>query len=159
MKITTIVFWLFILFLVQMSFAATWGIDLPIIFISLFGLRTTAVKAAGMGAFLGLAQDMLSVGTIGPNMAAKIVCALLSVSAQGKIYREKVPTQTLLIFVNILIQQIIVWLLMKWDRSPLTPRDAFWVTLPSVLFTTLMGMVVCFFVVRFRRRRFDPATA
>ena len=159
MKITTLAFWIFTFFFIQLSFAATWGIDLPIILISLFGLRSTAVKAAGLGACLGLTQDLLSAGWIGPNLIAKTFCALLSVAAQGKIYREKVPTQTLLVFINITVQQFIIWILLKWDGSPLSFRDAFWIMLPSIIFTTLTGMIVCFFVVRFRRRRFDPATA
>jgi hypothetical protein len=34
-----------------------------------------------------------------------------------------------------------------------------WIALPSIFLTSLVGAVVCFGVVRFRRRRFDPATA
>ncbi len=151
--------WAFGVFFFQQSFAAIWGIDLPLIFVSLVGLRTTPLKAASIGFVMGLSQDLLSAGWIGPNLIAKVLTALIAVLAQKKIYRERIPTQALLILANISIQQIVIWILMKWDGKAPTFVDALWIALPSIFLTSLVGAVVCFGVVRFRRRRFDPATA
>ena len=151
--------WAFALFFLQQSFASIWNIDLGLIFVSLVGLRSNPLKAATVGFGLGLAQDLLSAGFIGPNLLAKILVSLVSVAAQGKIYRERVSTQSLLILFNITVQQAVIWLLMKWDGKAPALGDALWVALPSIFLTTLVGAVVCFGVVRLRRRRFDPATA
>jgi rod shape-determining protein MreD len=159
MKNSTLVFWAFAIFFFQQSFAAIWGIDLPLIFVSLVGLRSSPLKAASIGLVMGLGQDLLSAGFIGPNLIAKIVVALVAVASQKKIYRERVSTQSLLILFNIFLQQMTIWFLMKWDDKAPALADALWISLPSIFLTALVGAVVCFVVVRFRRRRFDPATA
>jgi rod shape-determining protein MreD len=159
MRVPVLFLWAFGVFFFQQSFAAIWGIDLPLIFVSLVGLRSTPLKAASIGFTLGLCQDLLSVGWIGPNMIAKVLAALVAVLAQKKIYRERIPTQALLITANISLQQLVIWFLMKWDGKAPAFGDALWIALPSIFLTSLVGAVVCFGVVRFRRRRFDPATA
>jgi rod shape-determining protein MreD len=159
MKNSTLVLWAFAIFFFQQSFAAIWGIDLPLIFVSLVGLRSAPLKAALVGLVMGLGQDLLSAGFIGPNLIAKILVSLVAVASQKKIYRERVSTQSLLVLFNILLQQMVIWFLMKWDDKAPALGDALWISLPSILLTALVGAVVCFVVVRFRRRRFDPATA
>lgn len=151
--------WALAAFFLQQSFAAMWGIDLPLIFVSLVGLRSSPLKAASIGFGFGLAQDLLSAGWIGPNLISKLLAALVAVLLRKKIYRERLSTQTLLIFGNALLQQWVIWFLMKGNGQAPSWDDAVWIALPSVFLTTLVGMVVCFVVVRFRRRRFDPATA
>ncbi|MGH7740023.1 MAG: rod shape-determining protein MreD [bacterium] len=152
-------FWALAALFLQQALTAMWGIDLPLIFVSLVGLRSKPLKAASVGFGFGLAQDLLSAGWIGPNLISKLLAALVAVLVQKKIYRERLSTQTLLIFSNALLQQWVIWFLMKGDGQAPSFDDAVWIALPSVLLTALVGMVVCFVVVRFRRRRFDPATA
>jgi rod shape-determining protein MreD len=138
---------------------SAWGIDLPLIFVVLVGLRSSVPVAGVWGFGMGLAQDLLSAGWIGPNTIAKTLLGILSSLFQRHIYRERVMTQTFLIAGGTLVHQIFVWLLLKWDGSAPSASDAFWICFRSVWMTSLIGMIVCFFVVRFRKRRFDPATA
>ncbi len=160
MKIPRELFWvLAVLFLQQLPGVAGGGIDLPLILVALLGLRTTATKATAWGFFMGLAQDLLSADWIGPNTVAKTLTGLLCFLSRRHIYRERVLTQTFLIFCASLFHQLFIWLLLKWDGSAPPAGDAFALCLRSVTMTTLVGAVICFFVVRFRRRRFDPATA
>ncbi len=160
MKVSRQTIWIFILlFIQQLPAVSAWGIDLPLLFVILTSLRTTVPKAAGWGFLLGLVQDMLSTSWIGPNTIAKTLTGILSSASKRLIYRERVSTQTFLIFWATLFHEAIIWWMLKWDGSAPQARDALWICLRAVLNTTLAGVVVSFFVVRFRRRRFDPATA
>lgn len=146
-------------FVQQLPAVSAWGIDLPLLFVILTGLRTTIPKAAGWGFLLGLIQDLLSASWIGPNTIAKTLTGILSSLSKRHIYRERVLTQTFLIFGATLFHEALIWWMLKWDGSAPEARDALWICLRIVLNTTLAGVVVSFFVVRFRKRRFDPATA
>ncbi len=154
-----IVLILALLFAQQLPAISTWGIDLPLLFVVLTGLRTTVPKAAGWGFLLGLVQDMLSTSWIGPNTIAKTLTGMLSSVSKRHIYRERVLTQTLLIFGATLFHEAVIWWMLKWDGSAPEIQDVLWICVKTLLATTLAGAVVSFFVVRFRRRRFDPATA
>jgi rod shape-determining protein MreD len=160
MKIPKELFWVLALFLLQQSSGVSAsGVDLPLIFTALVSLRTTIPRGAAWGFLMGLIQDLLSAGWIGPNTVAKTMAGLLCSASQWHIYREKVSTQTFLILVATLFHQLIVWLVLKWDGSAPPAGDALVICLKAVFSTTLVGSVACFFVVKFRRRRFDPATA
>ena len=160
MKIPRQVWWLLaIFFLQQLPGVAAWGIDLPLLFVILTGLRTNVPKAAGWGFFIGLAQDLLSAGWLGPQTLAKTLTGILASLSKMHIYRERVLTQTFLVFWATLFHQLFIWLLLKWDGTAPPAGDAFGVVWRSLVATTLAGVVVSFFVVRFRRRRYDPATA
>jgi rod shape-determining protein MreD len=160
MNIPKQILWLIAIFFIQqLPAVSAWGIDLPLIFVVLVGLRSTAPSAGAWGFFVGLAQDLLSAGWIGPHTVAKTLVGLLSCFSQRHIYRERVLTQTFLIFWMALFHQVFIWLLLRWDGSAPLSGDAFGVIIRGVSMTTLMGIVICFFVVKFRRRRFDPATA
>jgi rod shape-determining protein MreD len=160
MRILKDFFWLFVIFFVQqLPMISDWGIDLPLIFVVLKGLRTEAPRAAGWGFFCGMVQDLLCAGGIGPNAVSKTMMGLAASFFKKRIYREKVVTQTLLILGLSLLNGVFEYLLMRWDGAAPRVEDAFWIISRGVVMTTLAGLVVCFFVVRFRRRRFDPATA
>lgn len=146
-------------FVQQMPGVAALGVDLPLIFTALMGLRTTPSRAAGWGFLAGLLQDLLSAGWIGPNTIAKTLVGIFSSLAQRHIYREKVFTQVFLIFWASLLHQFLVWQILNWDGSVPTASNALSIGLRNVLATSLVGVLVCFVVVRFRRRRMDPATA
>ncbi len=146
-------------FIQQLPAISSWGIDLPLIFVVLTGLRRTVPQAAGWGFFLGLIQDLLSAGWVGPNAIAKTLTGIFSSISHRHIYRERVLTQTFLVFGATLFHQVFIWLVLKWDGTSPSAGDAWGICFRSLLGTTLVGMVVCFFVVRFRKRRFDPATA
>ena len=160
MKISRQIIWILaLLFVQQLPAVSSWGIDLPLLFVILTGLRTTVPKAAGWGFLLGLIQDLLSTSWIGPNTIAKTLTGIVSSLSKRHIYRERVSTQTFLVFWATLFHEAIIWWMLKWDGSAPEAQDALWMCLRTILNTTLAGVVVCFFVVRFRRRRFDPATA
>lgn len=160
MKIPREVIWILALFFIQqLPGVASWGVDLPLVFVTLVGLRADVPKAAGWGFLLGLIQDLLSSSWIGPNTLAKTLAGILSALAKRHIYRERILTQTFLVFVTTLFHQVFIWILLKWDGTAPPADDAFRILVRSLLATTLVGMVVCVFVVRFRKRRFDPATA
>jgi rod shape-determining protein MreD len=160
MRISREIFWLLILiFVQQLPMVADRGIDLPLIFVVLVGVRSNALPAAGWGLVTGIIQDLLSAGGVGTNTIAKIAVGLGSSFFKMHIYREKILTQTLLISGMSAFHEFFSYFLMRLNGEAPRAGDAFWVCAQSVLFTTLTGLVVCFFVVRFRRRRFDPATA
>ncbi len=160
MRIPREIIWILALFFIQqLPGVASWGIDLPLLFVVLVGLRTDTPKAAGWGFILGLLQDLLSSSWIGPNTIAKTLTGILASLLKKHIYRERVLTQTFLIFFATMFHQVFIWILLKWDGTSPSFVDAFGIVLKTLLTTTVMGSVVCFFVVRFRKRRFDPATA
>jgi len=154
------IFWLLVLFFIQqLPLVADWGVDLPLIFVVLVGLRSEPAQSAGWGLTAGMIQDLLSAGGIGTNAISKTIVGLASSLFKMHVYREKVLTQTSLIAAMSIFHELFVYGLMRWDGEAPRAEDAFSTCFRSVLFTTLAGLAVCFFVVRFRRRRFDPATA
>lgn len=160
MKIPKELFWILGLFFIQqLPAVAAWGVDLPLIFVVLVGLRTDLPRAGGWGFLMGLLQDLLSSGWIGPNTLAKTLTGILACLSKRHIYRERVLTQAFLIAAATLFHQAFIWVLLKWDGTAPPAGDAFGILVRSLMATTLAGVVVCFFVVRFRKRRFDPATA
>ena len=146
-------------FLQQTGGVSEWGIDLPLLFVVLVGLRSSVPKAGAWGFVLGTAQDLLSSGWIGPHLVAQTLVGMISSYSQRHVFRERVLTQTFLIFWMALFHQVIIWILLKWDGTAPPAPDAVRIVMGTVAMTTLTGLVVCFFVVRFRHRRYDPATA
>ena len=160
MKIPKEVIWILGLFFIQqLPAVAAWGVDLPLIFVVLVGLRTDLPRAACWGFGMGLLQDLLSSGWIGPNTIAKTLTGILASLSKMHIYRERVLTQAFLIFMTTFFHQAFIWALLKWDGTAPPAGDALGILVRSLLATTLVGVLICFFVVRFRKRRFDPATA
>ena len=160
MKIVRQILWIIlILFIQQLPGVAAWGVDLPLLFVILKGVRTDVPRAAGWGFLWGLLQDLLSSGWIGPNTTAKTLTGIFSSLAKMHVYRERVLTQTLLIVLATLFHQLCVWIILKWDGTAPDLANALGIVLKSVGMTTLVGVGVSFFLVRFRKRRFDPATA
>ncbi len=160
MRIPKEVFWLFLIFFVQqLPLVSDWGIDLPLIFVVLTGVRSGAPQAATWGFVSGAVQDLLSSGGIGVNTISKTLVGLTASLLKMHVYRERVLTQTFLIMGLSIFHEVFSYLLMRWDGEAPRAEDALGICLRSVLFTTLTGLVICVFVVRFRRRRFDPATA
>lgn len=160
MRIPKQVLWIIaVLFLQQLPGVCEAGVDLPLVFVVLMGVRETVPRAAGWGFLLGLLQDLLSAGWSGPNTVAKTLSGILASLFQRHIYRERVLTQTFLVFITVVFHQSSLWGMLVWDGSAPPAADALRTALRSVVATTLIGAVACFFVVKFRRRRFDPATA
>lgn len=135
------------------------GVDLPLIFTVLAGLRTTPARAAGWGFLMGFLQDALSAGWVGPRLISKTLIGILSSVAQKHTYREKVMTQSFLVFCMVALEQFVVWMILRWDGSAPDFSNGVSVMEKSILGTSLAGILACFIVVRLRRRRLDPATA
>lgn len=148
-----------VFFIQQLPGVSGWGIDLPLLFVVLAGLRTTPSKASAWGFLMGALQDLLSAGWLGPNCIAKACVGTTASLSQTFIYHEKVTTQTFLIFWSSVLHQVLIYSIMTWDGSAPLAGDALRIGALSVLMTTLVGVLVSSFLVRFRRRRDDPATA
>jgi rod shape-determining protein MreD len=160
MKIPKELFVLFVIFFIQqLPNVADWGVDLPLIFVVLAGLRKDLPQASAWGFLTGLIQDLLSVGGIGVNTISKTLAALGASFLKTHIYREKVTTQTFLIFCLSIFHELFSYLLLRWNGSAPRVEDALGICSRSVLLTTITGSVICFFLVRLRRSRQDPATA
>jgi rod shape-determining protein MreD len=160
LKIPKQIYWILTIFFIQqLPAVAQWGLDLPLLFVVLVGVRTDVPKAAGWGFLMGFLQDMLSASWIGPNTIAKTLTGIVASLSKMHVYRERVLTQTFLIFWATLFHQVFIWLLLKWDDSAPAAGDAFGICVRTVGMTTLIGAGICIFVVRFRKRRYDPATA
>ncbi len=148
-----------ILFVQQLPGVSGAGVDLPLIFVVLMGLRKPMAQAVAWGALLGFLQDALSADWLGLHLTAKVLAALISSAINRHAYREKIAPQGFLIFLMVWLQQTVVWLLLKWDGSAPGFSSFLLVLERTLLGTTLAGVLVSFWVVRFRRRRMDPATA
>jgi rod shape-determining protein MreD len=160
LRISKEILWLFLVFFVQqLPLIADWGIDLPLIFVVLIGVRSEAPQAAAWGFLTGAIQDLLSSGGVGVNTISKAFAGIGASLLKMHVYRERVLTQTFLIMGLSVFHEIFSYLLMRSDGEAPRAEDAFGICVRSVLFTTMAGLVICVFVVRFRRRRFDPATA
>jgi rod shape-determining protein MreD len=160
MRIPKEIFILFVIFFIQqLPIVADWGIDLPLIFVVLTGLRKDFPESSAWGFLTGLIQDLLSVGGIGPNTIAKTFVGLAASFFKMHVYREKVVTQTFLIFCLSIFHEIFFYVLLRWNNAAPRAEDALGICSRSVLLNTLVGLVVCVVLVRFRRRRYDPATA
>lgn len=146
-------------FLQQLPVVADLGVDLPLVFVILMGMRSTTASAAGWGFLLGFLQDLLSAGWMGPNVIGKTLTGVLCAYFRLRIYREKVITQTGLVFAAALFHQGLIWLVKLWDGTAPGFSQALWICWKTALGTTIAGFVVSIFLVRFRRRRYDPATA
>jgi rod shape-determining protein MreD len=152
--------WIVLLFFFQqLPGVAAWGVDLPLLFVILKGVRTDVPRAAGWGFLLGLLQDFLSSGWIGPNTTAKTLTGVFASLSKRHVYRERVITQSLLVLLATLFHQIFIWIILKWDDSAPDFANAIGIVLKTVGMTTLVGVGACFLLARFRKRRFDPATA
>ncbi len=154
---TLIVLGLF--FLQQLVGVADWGVDLPLIFVVLKGLRTTPVKATAWGFFLGAAQDIFTADWIGLHLASDALAGYLSSLSRRHVFRERVLTQSFLVFAMMALRQLAIWGLLKWDGTAPPAAEAFTVVLHSTALTGLVGLLACWLVVRLRPRRQDPATA
>ena len=148
-----------LLFIQQLPGVAAWGVDLPLLFVILKGVRTDVTRAAGWGFLLGLLQDFLSSGWIGPNTTAKTLTGIFTSLSKRHVYRERVVTQSLLVLLATLFHQIVIWIILKWDGSAPDFANALGIVVRAVGMTTLVGVGASFLLVRFRKRRFDPATA
>jgi rod shape-determining protein MreD len=146
-------------FLQQLPVVSDLGVDLPLVFVILVGLRSTAAPASGWGFLMGFLQDLLSAGWLGPNVVGKTLTGALCAYFRLRIYREKVITQTGLVFVAAIFHQGLVWAVKLWDGSAPGFSQALWICWKTALGTTLAGFIASIFLVRFRRRRHDPATA
>ena len=159
-KIPQKILWvLALLYVQQLSYVSTYGVDLPMVFTVLVALRTTLPRAVAWGALVGTLQDLLSADWLGPHLVSKVLISLLTSFSQRHVYQEKILTQAFFIFLMALFQQTVIWLLLKWGGSLSPSFDPLGIMARGVLGTSLAGIVVCFFVVQFRRRRTDPATA
>jgi rod shape-determining protein MreD len=148
-----------VFFLQHLTGVADWGVDLPLIFVVLKALRTTPVKGAAWGFFMGTLQDLFTANWIGTHIAADALVGYLASLSRRHVYRERVLTQTFLIFGMMALRQLLVWGLLKWDGTAPLAGDALGVVAHSVAMTGLVGWAACWLVVRFRPRRQDPATA
>jgi rod shape-determining protein MreD len=148
-----------VFFLQHLSGVADWGVDLPLVFVVLKGLRSTPAKAAGWGFFMGTLQDLFSADWIGIHIVSNTLVGCLSSLSRRHVYRERVLTQTFVIFGMMALRQLLAWGLLKWDGTAPPAADAFGVVAQSVALTGLAGWAACWLVVRFRSRRQDPATA
>lgn len=146
-------------FIQQLPGVSAWGVDLPLVFAVLAGLRAKPHGAAGWGFLVGSLQDLLSAGWWGPNAVAKTLVAILSSLLRRHVYRERVWTQVSWILVSGLLHEGVLWWILDWKGTAPPFGDALGLAFRNVTFTTLAGALVCLVLVNFRRRRSDPATA
>jgi rod shape-determining protein MreD len=147
------------LFLQQFPGVSGLGVDLPFLFAALVGLRRPPAQAAAWGFLCGSLQDLLSAGWWGPNAVAKTGVALMSSLAQRHVYRERVWTQSAWVLFGSTLHQLFLWWVLDWKGSAPPAEDALGIAARNVVFTTLAAVPICIVLVRFRRRRMDPATA
>jgi rod shape-determining protein MreD len=125
----------------------------------LVGVQRPLLEAALWGAFAGLCQDLLSACGPGPHLAAKMLAGVIAHYFHSIVYKERVPTQALLVACCMLFQQSFLWFYFdSIGEAPPFPR-AIELIVRSVLLTSLAGVVASAWLVRVRRKYNDPATA
>jgi rod shape-determining protein MreD len=155
---TTIILSVIALFFQQFYGFSEFGVDFLLILVVLKGIRTTPANAVVYGGVIGFFQDALSSSWIGPNMVAKILISFLVSLLKKNFYREKIWTQTLLISITMFFQQIIILIILNLCSRQNKIFSISLIFKPTIM-TSIVGALICFVVVQFRHRHYDPATA
>lgn len=138
---------------------ARWGLDLPLLFVALLGLRMPLLEAAAWGAVAGLGQDLLSSCGVGPHVAAKMIVGMSAHAFRTLVYQERVLTQSALVAACMLLQQLLLWGYFAALGVAPAPAQVMALLGRSVGLTALAGVAASWCLVRLRRQYNDPATA
>ncbi len=138
---------------------SAWGVDMPLVFTALVGVRCGLLESLVWGILAGLFQDTLSACGPGPHAVANGAVAFLAFISQNTVFREKVLTQAGLVGTCMALHQAMLWFLFRFFEEGVTSGDEWAFVTRSVLVTTVAGAMVSWVIIRYRRLSHDPATA
>jgi rod shape-determining protein MreD len=138
---------------------SSWGVDAPLVFVALVGVQMPLLEAALWGALAGFFQDLLSDCGLGPHLAAKMLAGILAHYFHTIVYKERVPTQTLLVACCMAFQQVFLWFYFRSIDAAPPFSQAIELLFRSIALTTLLGALASAWLVKMRRQYNDPATA
>jgi len=139
--------------------ASDWGLDMPLVFGALVGVQKPLLEAAAWGALAGVSQDLLSACGPGPHMVAKLLAGMMAHFFHSIVYKERVPTQTLMVACCMGFQQFFLWSYFNATGSAPPFSQALELFIRSLLLTSVAGVFASAWLVRMRRQYNDPATA
>lgn len=145
------------LYLQQKLRLAFWGIDLFLVLLIFMCFRSDITRAVLWGLLIGGVQDLFSFQPVGPNLFAKAVVAGAAVFIQNFIYRERVLTRVLLLWVVLIFHEILLGGFYVW-KEIYDLEESFVLCFRHVLATGLLGTLFVPFV-QMRLKLTDPATA
>jgi rod shape-determining protein MreD len=143
--------------LVLQQTVATWlsagGVrpDLMLIALTAVALRRGPVAGLYAGLFLGLIQDVYTVESLGANVLAKGIVGYGMGFFEEKVMKVMAATRVLLLASALILHDLIFYLAAGYRG--LFFRDALlFQSLPSAIYTLVLGAVVFYFAVGFKPR-------
>jgi rod shape-determining protein MreD len=125
--------------------------DLMLIALTAVALRRGPVAGLYAGLYLGLIQDVYSVETMGANVLAKAVVGYAMGFFEEKVMKVMAATRVLLLASALIVHDLIYYLAAGYRG--LFFRDAvLFHSLPSAIYTLVLGALVFYFAVGFKAR-------
>jgi rod shape-determining protein MreD len=125
--------------------------DLMLIALTAVALRRGPIAGLYAGLFLGLIQDVYVVETLGANVLAKAIVGYAMGFFEEKVMKVMAATRVLLLASALILHDLIFY--MAAGFRGVFFRDAvLFQTLPSAIYTLVLGAVVFYFAVGFKPR-------
>jgi rod shape-determining protein MreD len=125
--------------------------DLMLIALTAVALRRGPVAGLYAGLFLGLIQDVYTVDTLGASVLAKGVVGYAMGFFEEKVMKVMAATRVLLLASSLVLHDLIFYLAAGYRGIYF--RDALlFQSLPSAIYTLVLGAVVFYFAVGFKPR-------
>lgn len=125
--------------------------DLMLIALTAVALRRGPVAGLYAGVYLGLIQDVYAVESMGANVLAKAVVGYAMGFFEEKVMKVMAATRVLLLASALILHDVIFYLAAGYRG--LFFRDALlFQSLPSAIYTLVLGAVVFYFAVGFKPR-------
>lgn len=135
------------------SWLSTGGIrpDLLLIALTAVALRRGPVAGLYAGVYLGFIQDVYAVETMGANVLAKAVAGYALGFFEEKVMKVMAATRVFLLASALILHDLIFYLAAGYRG--LFFRDAvLFQSLPSAVYTLVLGALVFYFAVGFKAR-------
>jgi rod shape-determining protein MreD len=125
--------------------------DLMLIALTAVALRRGPIAGLYAGLFLGLIQDVYVVETLGANVLAKAIVGYAMGFFEEKVMKVMAATRVLLLASALILHDLIFY--MAAGFRGVFFRDAvLFQSLPSAIYTLVLGAVVFYFAVGFKPR-------
>jgi len=125
--------------------------DLMLIALTAVALRRGPVVGLYAGLYLGLVQDVYAVDTLGANVLAKGIVGYAMGFFEEKVMKVMAATRVLLLASALIVHDLIFYLASGFRG--IFFRDALlFQSLPSAIYTLVLGAVVFYFAAGFKAR-------
>ena len=125
--------------------------DLVLIALTAVALRHGPVAGLYAGLVLGLVQDVYGVETLGANVLAKSLVGYAMGSFEEKVMKVMAATRVLLLAVALFVHDVLFFLGAGY-RGGFLWDALLWTSLPSAVYTLVLGALVFYFAAGFKPR-------